>query len=310
MRRSAVALALAWLIAFGLARCGGGGGNSTPANPTPLPPSVTGVAVTGPSNSAKSGDSGQFTATATLSNGTNQNVTSQATWQSSDTNVATVSSSGMVTAANAGEADIKATYQAVTGSMRLTVTAPPPTGPSISGLVTEEGTTITIAGATVIVKDTSLSTTSDGSGRYSIGGVTSGRIILRATKSGYQMAEVEAIVSGATTKNIPMRRDSAPSPTPTPTPTPTPVPTPTPGPNGPTCDASTIPSNAVCIGDNSPPVTAVCEDGRYGCARNRQGSCSQHGGVKCWVCPGLLCNGIVPVPWADYTPVRLEHKGS
>lgn len=38
--------------------------------------------------------------------------------------------------------------------------------------------------------------------------------------------------------------------------------------------------------------TAVCNDGSYSCSQNRQGTCSSHGGVRCWICPGPLCNGL------------------
>lgn len=131
MRRFARAFALACVIAVAFARCGGTSSTSTPATPTPT---VTGVTVTGPSPSAKPGDTAQFTATAALSNGTTQTASTQATWQSSNTTVATVSSSGLVTAMAAGEADIRATYQSVTGSMHLTVSGPAPPGGPLPGL--------------------------------------------------------------------------------------------------------------------------------------------------------------------------------
>ena len=47
-----------------------GGGSSSPTTPTPTTPTVTAVAVTGPMAPANPGQSAQFTATATLSNGT------------------------------------------------------------------------------------------------------------------------------------------------------------------------------------------------------------------------------------------------
>jgi hypothetical protein len=63
----------------------------------------------------------QYTATATLSNGTTQNVTSQVTWQSSNTAVATVTAEGVVTAAGLGVADLRATYQSFTGVQQVNV---------------------------------------------------------------------------------------------------------------------------------------------------------------------------------------------
>lgn len=36
-------------------------------------------------------------------------------------------------------------------------------------------------------------------------------------------------------------------------------------------------------------TTAVCNNGQYSQSQNRSGTCSQNGGVRCWVCPGVLC---------------------
>ncbi|PYR87776.1 MAG: hypothetical protein DMF84_30765 [Acidobacteria bacterium] len=146
-------------------------------------------------------------------------------------------------------------------------------------------------GACQVVRHRVRHPTSDSVGQYCVNGLTAGRFTLRATKSGYDIAERDVTVSGNVTADIPMHRQSSPSPAPTPTPSPTP-PTPHPGPNGPACDASSIPGNATCIGNGTPPVTAVCEDGAFSCSQNRSGTCSSHQGVKCWVCPGLLCNGL------------------
>jgi hypothetical protein len=37
-------------------------------------------------------------------------------------------------------------------------------------------------------------------------------------------------------------------------------------------------------------ATAVCKDGTLSCSKNRSGTCSHHGGVMCWICPGPLCS--------------------
>jgi len=69
----------------------------------------------------------QFTATGTYSDGSTQNLTNSATWQSSDTSVATISntsgSQGLATTANPGNTTITATSGSVSGSTVLTVTA-------------------------------------------------------------------------------------------------------------------------------------------------------------------------------------------
>jgi hypothetical protein len=85
-------------------------------------PAVTLVSLTGIAPSI--GNSSGFTATATLSDTTSKNVTSLATWQSSNTSVANVVG-GIVIGVAAGQADISATYQNVTGTVHVVIAAAP-----------------------------------------------------------------------------------------------------------------------------------------------------------------------------------------
>jgi hypothetical protein len=86
-------------------------------------PKVTAVTVSWSGNTSAKVFSGigqqqQFTATASLSNGTKLDVTASATWTSaasSATGIATVSSTGMVTAQGFGLVDVSATYQGQNG---------------------------------------------------------------------------------------------------------------------------------------------------------------------------------------------------
>jgi hypothetical protein len=155
-----------------------------------------------------------------------------------------------------------------------------------------------VTSATVTVKDTALSTTSDSTGHYCVNGLGGGRSTLRATKSGYDAAERSVTVNGNMTADLSMHKQSSPSPAPTPSPSPNP--NPTPGPNGITCDAAAYPASASCG-----VPSAVCNDGTLSCSGNRSGTCSSHKGVKCWLCPGKLCNGItalVPTSEPNFTP--------
>ena len=77
----------------------------------------------------------------------------------------------------------------------------------------------------------------------------------------------------------------APAPPPTTQP---PPPNPNPGPSTGTCSGVT-PPNRCDVGSGPPPPTARCNDGMWSCSQNRSGTCSTHGGVRCWVCPGPLC---------------------
>jgi uncharacterized protein YjdB len=67
------------------------------------------------------GQASQLTATETLSGGTTQDVTTMSAWQSSNSSVATVSSTGLVTAVATGAATITATYQGTAGTQLVAV---------------------------------------------------------------------------------------------------------------------------------------------------------------------------------------------
>jgi hypothetical protein len=63
----------------------------------------------------------QCAAVANSSDGSNQTVTSQATWTSSNTTVATVDSNGLVRHRSSGQVEIRATYKGVSGSIGLDI---------------------------------------------------------------------------------------------------------------------------------------------------------------------------------------------
>ena len=92
------------------------------SSPTQPAPTVSGLTVTGASEPLTAlGQTVQLTATVRLSDGTTQNQTNQASWASSDASVATVNTTGLATAAGSGVAEIRATYQGVTGSLTISV---------------------------------------------------------------------------------------------------------------------------------------------------------------------------------------------
>ena len=204
MRRDLQIFAAFAMPLLTFAGCGGGGGTG-PVTPTPTAPTVVSISVTPAAVSAQAGGAvAQFTATATMSNASTQTVTGQAAWSSSNTQVATISASGGATPMAVGDTDIRATYQGATATARLTVTAVTPTGPSISGRVRDKTTSAAISGATVIVKDTALTTVSDGGGNYAFTGLPAGNYVLRATKAGYDLTEVPVSFSTSVTVDIPM----------------------------------------------------------------------------------------------------------
>lgn len=116
MRRQLCFLTMLLVLVAGLSNCGGG--NASHGNT----PSVTSVAVSSSSNSVNVGSTVQLTATASYSDGSSKDVSSQATWGSSNTGDATVSAAGVVTGVAAGTPTITATLSGRSGSMTVTVT--------------------------------------------------------------------------------------------------------------------------------------------------------------------------------------------
>lgn len=93
---------------------------STPTEPST--PTVTELTVTGATGPlTTSGQTVQLTATVTLSDGTVQDQTNAAGWASSDTTVATVSTTGLVTAVGSGSTEIRATHEGVSGTLTILV---------------------------------------------------------------------------------------------------------------------------------------------------------------------------------------------
>jgi Bacterial Ig-like domain (group 2)/Putative binding domain, N-terminal len=115
-----------WLVLTSLclavAACGSDSPSPvTPAAPTPTTTAVQVRASGDASGPIEAGQTRQLVATATQSTGATTDVTQQATWQSSAAAVATVSSTGLVTAVAQGEAEISATFQSVRGTMGVGV---------------------------------------------------------------------------------------------------------------------------------------------------------------------------------------------
>ena len=94
-------------------------GPSAPAVPSPA--RVVSLAVSGPSSYFERGQTGQLTAMATLTNGFTENRTASSTWQSNNNGVASVSSAGVITVGDEGDANITATHDGQQASMTVRV---------------------------------------------------------------------------------------------------------------------------------------------------------------------------------------------
>ena len=84
-------------------------------------PTLTSIAVTPANPTLVTGTSQPFTATGTYSDGSTANITSQATWSSSLTSVATIAAGGLATAVSAGTHDHLCELGGRDGSTTLTV---------------------------------------------------------------------------------------------------------------------------------------------------------------------------------------------
>jgi hypothetical protein len=97
-----------------------------------LAPTLVSIAVAPVNSTVNVGKTQQMMATGTYSDSSTQILTSQVTWSSSMTAVATISSGGLVTGVATGTTMITATSGSISGSTMLTVSAPAPTLVSIA----------------------------------------------------------------------------------------------------------------------------------------------------------------------------------
>lgn len=125
LRRFIAALFSSSLLLLGACGGGGGGGGGDGTPPPNNPPALQSVSVSPATASIIQGaaHSFPFTATARYSDGSTSDVTSQATWDSSNKAHATISAAGIATGVAAGSTEISATFGGRTGTATLTVTA-------------------------------------------------------------------------------------------------------------------------------------------------------------------------------------------
>jgi len=90
----------------------------TPLGGTPV---LQSISVTPANTSITVGGQQQFTATGRYSDGSQQNLTGSASWTSTNTSVATLSSPGLATAVTTGDTTIQAAVGSVNGSTTITV---------------------------------------------------------------------------------------------------------------------------------------------------------------------------------------------
>jgi hypothetical protein len=182
------------------------GGKSDTSTITVTAATLTSIAVTPAGPSVPFGSKQQFVATGTYSDSTTQDLTTQVTWASSATAVATISntagSQGLATTASPGASTISATLATVTGSTTLNVTAAAlasisvsPTNPSVAagyklqftatGLYTDGTTQNLTTSVTWASSSTGVATISNAAGTNGLATVAAaGTTTISATLSG------------------------------------------------------------------------------------------------------------------------------
>lgn len=178
--------------------------SAAPSSTASTAATVMSVTVSGSAPTA--GASAQFSATAVFSDGTTQSVTDAAAWSSSNSAVAGVTASGLVTAIAAGDADITATYRTISGKLRVTIARPAFT---ISGTLhdgTSGGVLPRVVVQAVDSSGTTRSTTTDAAGAYAISGVAPGTVTLTITAASYIPMVQTANVSADTRVDLVLTR--------------------------------------------------------------------------------------------------------
>ena len=118
-----------WILAIPLIFSWACGGSSSPTaatpTPRPAPPTIQALLIAVPT-SLEAGQTIQLRADAVLSDGTTQAVAaSSVSWRASNPVVATISTTGMFNALQAGVVDVRGTYQQRTSAATsVTVTSP------------------------------------------------------------------------------------------------------------------------------------------------------------------------------------------
>jgi hypothetical protein len=147
--------------------------------PGPVTPILSTVLIQG-APAIGPGESARVQATARYSDGSEKDVTAEATWTSTQTRIATVAA-GVITGQALGRVTIQARFESRTATVRLVIQ---PAGTFIlTGNITEPGP-INVGSATVAIVGGSNQVTSTVSGFYELFGV-SGTVGVRVSKPGY-----------------------------------------------------------------------------------------------------------------------------
>ena len=108
------------------------------------------------------GQTAQYTATATYSDGTSENVTSNTAWSTNNSGLATISSSGVLTAVAAGDVKVRADFGGQTAYTYVTVVPGSAPSATLTWFAASGPGTVSVGGTAQM---TATGTYSDGTSR-------------------------------------------------------------------------------------------------------------------------------------------------
>jgi len=252
--RHAIVIATAAVLACIALACG----SSSPSAPSSASSNTTAAVagqamslkIVGPPNSRiVVGDTAQFTAMATMSNGATADVTMSAAWSSADPTIFSAAPGGKITALKEGSADIRASFQSVTDKDYTTaqpfltftaygtVTAAPPDFGGLAGVRVEIAPSPT---GTMV-------TTTNSAGDYSFPPLKGGIYTISVSRDGFNPQ----------TKTITATRD--------------------------------IRNDFPLLPVAPAGATARCKDKSWSYAPTKAAACVNNSGVSYWACPAPFC---------------------
>jgi hypothetical protein len=259
MRRACLSAAiLSALVLVACADHASNGNPTAPTTPTPNPTPTATVRAVVVTSAVATPTSFQLNARADMSDGGSRDVTMLAKWESSNSGIATVSATGVLTAVASGQVEVRATYENVAGVISLLVSGPPrPTTFAITGVAIETPPSGKVVPGVVVQvtdgPDAGQTATTDEGGLYRFAALRTAPLTLEARKSGYLLWRVT---------NLMLDRDRQLEIVLFPTP----------------------PKNADGV-----DATARCTDSTWSWAQTRAEACATNGGIAYAVCPGPLC---------------------
>jgi hypothetical protein len=190
--------------------------DKSPSAPSSVlgPTAVTALKITGPTRLSPDGSAesvGQYSAIATLADGSTVDETTRANWSSSDTAVVRPTSTpGRMQAGGRGEAFVRATVAGATAQFPMFVSEPGTF--RVAGFITESETGVRLSGVDIeVVSGTGvgMAAHTDGNGYYKMFGV-GGEVTMRATKDGFGSMVQSVTVTNYTTINFVLTTTSSP----------------------------------------------------------------------------------------------------